>query len=63
MRVLLAAACILSAAASVDQLLTVGESDVNSRLKAMVFEFSRTLSRLTEMQTHDYMTTSRIPPR
>jgi cell division protein ZapE len=54
---------ILSAAAPVERLLAIGEGDVDSRFKAMVFEFSRTLSRLTEMQTHEYMTTSRLPPR
>jgi cell division protein ZapE len=54
---------ILSAAAPVEQLLAVGQDDVDSRYKAMVFEFSRTLSRLTEMQTHEYMTQPRLPPR
>jgi len=54
---------ILSAAAPVGQLLAIGEGDVDSRYKAMVFEFSRTLSRLTEMQTHQYMTEPRLPPR
>jgi cell division protein ZapE len=54
---------ILSAAAPGERLLAIGEGDVDSRFKAMVFEFSRTLSRLTEMQTHEYMTTSRLPPR
>lgn len=54
---------ILSAAAPVDQLLAIGQGDVDSRYKAMVFEFSRTLSRLTEMQTREYMTAPRVSPR
>jgi len=54
---------ILSAATPVEELLAIGEDDVNSRYKAMVFEFSRTLSRLTEMQTHEYMTEPRLSPR
>jgi len=54
---------ILSAVAPLDELLAVSEDDVNSRYKAMVFEFSRTLSRLTEMQTKEYMTAARLPPR
>jgi predicted ATPase len=54
---------ILSAVAPLDELLAVSEDDVNSRYKAMVFEFSRTLSRLTEMQAKEYMTAARLPPR
>jgi len=54
---------ILSADAPVEQLLAVAEDEVNTRYKAMVFEFSRTLSRLTEMQTKEYMTAARLPPR
>ena len=54
---------ILSAVAPLDALLGISEDDVNSRYKAMVFEFSRTLSRLTEMQTKEYMTAARLPPR
>jgi cell division protein ZapE len=54
---------ILSAAAPVERLLAIGESDVDSRYQAMVFEFSRTLSRLTEMQTKEYMTSPRLPVR
>ena len=45
------------------RLLAIGEADVDSRYKAMVFEFSRTLSRLTEMQTREYMMSARLPPR
>lgn len=53
---------ILSGAAPVAQLLALDPGNVDSRFKAMVFEFSRTLSRLTEMQTRDYMTAARIRP-
>ena len=53
---------ILSAAAPVGDLLALDAKDVDSRFKAMVFEFSRTLSRLTEMQTRGYMTAARILP-
>ena len=53
---------ILSAAAPVEQLLALDPEDVDSRFTAMVFEFSRTASRLSEMQTHEYMTAARIRP-
>ena len=53
---------ILSAAAPVERLLALDPDLVDSRFKAMVFEFSRTLSRLTEMQTRDYMMSARIAP-
>ncbi|MEP6701432.1 MAG: cell division protein ZapE, partial [Betaproteobacteria bacterium] len=54
---------ILSGATAVGQLLAIGQDDVDSRYRAMVFEFSRTLSRLTEMQTREYMMSPRLPPR
>ena len=53
---------ILSAAAPVEQLLALDPANVDSRFKAMVFEFSRTLSRLSEMQTREYMLAPRIRP-
>ena len=53
---------VLSAAAPVGELLALDPDHVDSRMKAMVFEFSRTLSRLTEMQTRDYMMAARIRP-
>ena len=53
---------ILSARAPIDKLLAVDEASVDSRLRAMVFEFARTLSRLTEMQTKEYMTSPRVLP-
>jgi cell division protein ZapE len=53
---------ILSAVVPVGQLLALDPENVDNRFKAMVFEFSRTLSRLTEMQTRDYMTAARIRP-
>lgn len=53
---------IVSAAAPVDQLLALDPGQVEGRFKAMVFEFSRTLSRLNEMQTRDYMVAARIRP-
>ena len=53
---------VLSAAAPVSQLFALDPDHVDSRMKAMVFEFSRTLSRLTEMQTRDYMMAARIRP-
>ena len=52
----------LGAAAGCARLLGLDEQSVDSRFKAMVFEFSRTLSRLTEMQTKDYMSAGRIRP-
>jgi len=53
---------ILAAAAPVEQLLALDPANVDSRFKAMVFEFSRTLSRLSEMQTREYMLAPRIRP-
>ena len=53
---------ILSAAATLDRLLDLDPDRIEGRFKAMVFEFSRTLSRLTEMQTRDYMSAPRIAP-
>ena len=53
---------ILSARAPLDQLLALDADALDSRFKAMVFEFSRTLSRLTEMQTKEYMSALRVRP-
>lgn len=53
---------ILSAAAPVEALLALDADGVDSRFKAMVFEFARTASRLTEMQTREYMLAARIRP-
>jgi cell division protein ZapE len=53
---------ILSAAAPAKELLALEPGSHDRRFQAMVFEFSRTVSRLTEMQTRDYMVAARIRP-
>ena len=53
---------ILSARAPIAELLAADEAAADSRVKAMMFEFARTLSRLTEMQTKEYMTSPRVLP-
>ncbi|MBK8741750.1 MAG: AFG1 family ATPase [Betaproteobacteria bacterium] len=53
---------ILSAAVPVEQLLALDPDGVDSRFKAMLFEFSRTSSRLAEMQAREYMLAARIRP-
>ncbi len=50
---------VLSAAASPEKLLDADAVKKDARLRAMVFEFDRTASRLIEMQTRDYLRLSR----
>ena len=50
---------VLSAAARPEKLLDADAVQKDVRLRAMVFEFDRTASRLMEMQTRDYLAQSR----
>ena len=50
---------VVSAAAPPDQLLDAEAVKKDVRLRAMVFEFDRTASRLVEMQTRDYLRQNR----
>jgi cell division protein ZapE len=50
---------VISAAAPPDQLLDAQEVEKDTRLRAMVFEFDRTASRLIEMQSREYLRRSR----
>lgn len=50
---------VISAAAPPDQLLDAREVEKDTRLRAMVFEFDRTASRLIEMQSREYLRRSR----
>ncbi len=53
---------ILSAAANHDGLLKLEEAPQDARIRAMVFEFSRTASRLVEMQSREYLAEARRLP-
>ncbi len=53
---------IVSAEASAEKLLKVEEDPGDSRLRAMVFEFDRTASRLVEMQSREYLAERRRLP-
>jgi len=46
---------ILSAEAPPDQLLLRGTRSGDAQLQAMIFQFNRTASRLTEMQAREYL--------
>jgi cell division protein ZapE len=46
---------VLSAEAPPTELLKLEENPADSRLRAMVFEFDRTASRLQEMQSREYL--------
>ena len=46
---------VASAAAGADDLLKREEAAKDARIRAMMFEFDRTASRLTEMQTRRYL--------
>ena len=50
---------ILSAESPADQLLIKDDGAMDARLRAMQFEFDRTASRLTEMQTVEYLAEAR----
>lgn len=51
---------ILSAEAPPEKLLKVEEAAGNARIRAMVFEFDRTASRLVEMQSREYLSRERV---
>jgi len=51
---------ILSAASPPEELLKREEASKDARIRAMVFEFQRTASRLTEMQTRAYVEQPRL---
>src|SRR5258706_6094 len=53
---------IVSAEAAPEKLLKIEEDPGDPRLRAMVFEFDRTASRLVEMQSRDYLAERRRPP-
>jgi len=53
---------IVSAETSPDRLLKVEEDPDDPRLRAMVFEFDRTASRLVEMQSRQYLAERRRAP-
>ncbi len=50
---------IVSAEAPPEQLLVRDRDAQDSQLKAMIFQFDRTTSRLAEMQTRDYLSQPR----
>jgi cell division protein ZapE len=51
---------IVSAAAQPGELLVRDPGREDPQLKAMIFQFDRTASRLAEMQTHDYLAQPRL---
>ncbi len=51
---------IISAQVQPDDLLKREEAPKDSRIRAMIFEFERTASRLTEMQTRTYLEAPRV---
>jgi len=53
---------IVSAETSPEKLLKIEEDPGDSRLRAMVFEFDRTASRLMEMQSREYLAERRRLP-
>lgn len=52
---------ILSAEAPADHLLLRDTRSHDAQLKAMIFQFDRTTSRLAEMQTVEYLSEPRVP--
>ncbi|MSQ69808.1 MAG: cell division protein ZapE [Betaproteobacteria bacterium] len=50
---------VLSAAAPPEGLLRIEDAPKDARIRAMVFEFDRTASRLTEMQSREYLALQR----
>jgi cell division protein ZapE len=53
---------IVSAEAAPESLLAIEEDPSDARLRAMVFEFDRTASRLVEMQSRAYLAEARRTP-
>jgi len=53
---------IVSAETAPEKLLKIDEDPGDARLRAMVFEFDRTASRLLEMQSREYLTEGRRSP-
>jgi cell division protein ZapE len=53
---------IVSAEAGPETLLRIEEDPGDARLRAMVFEFERTASRLVEMQSRAYLAEARRAP-
>jgi cell division protein ZapE len=53
---------IVSAEAGPEKLLRIEEDPADARLRAMVFEFDRTASRLVEMQSRAYLSKARRAP-
>jgi cell division protein ZapE len=51
---------VVSAEAPADQLLLYDRSPEDPQLKAMIFQFDRTASRLAEMQTRAYLSQPRV---
>jgi cell division protein ZapE len=53
---------VVSAEAAPEKLLRIEEDPGDPQLRAMVFEFDRTASRLVEMQSREYLAERRRPP-
>ncbi len=53
---------IVSAETAPDKLLKIEEDPGDAQLRAMVFEFDRTASRLVEMQSRQYLAEGRRTP-
>jgi len=53
---------VVSAEAAPEKLLKIEEDPGDPQLRAMVFEFDRTASRLVEMQSREYLAERRRPP-
>ena len=53
---------VVSAEAAPDKLLKIEENPGDPQLRAMVFEFDRTASRLVGMQSREYLAERRRPP-